>query len=96
MLGLSVAEKNEFLFQNGVNFNDLPSWQKRGAAMYWESYQKPAVNPKTGEAVLASRRRVAHDLELPIGELYAVFIEQFVAESNSWDTHSLTKPTNAI
>ncbi len=79
LLGLTVAEKNEFLFQNGVNFNELPAWQKRGSAVYWESYQKAAVNPKTGEAVLASRRRIAHDLELPIGESYAVFIEQFVA-----------------
>jgi len=24
--GMSVAEKNELLFQNGINFNDLPSW----------------------------------------------------------------------
>ena len=78
LLGLSVAEKNEFLFQNGVNFNDLPSWQKRGAAVYWEDYQKPAVNPKTGEAVFAPRRRLTHDLELPIGEQYGAFIGQFV------------------
>ena len=28
--GLSVAQKNELLFQSGVNFNDLPLWQKRG------------------------------------------------------------------
>jgi len=27
MSGLSVAQKNELLFQNGVNFNDLPLWQ---------------------------------------------------------------------
>lgn len=81
LLGLSVAEKNEFLFQSGLNFNDLPSWQKRGAAVYWDTYQKPAVKPITGESVLASRRRVAHDLELPIGEPYAAFIEHLVAES---------------
>ncbi len=81
LLGLSVAEKNEFLFQSGVNFNDLPSWQKRGTAVYWERYQKRAVNPKTGETALASRRRLAHDLELPIGEQYLAFIDQFVAEA---------------
>ena len=81
LLGLSVAEKHEFLFQSGVNFNDLPSWQKRGAAVYRKNYQKPAVNPKTGEAVLALRRRLTHDLELPIGEQYGAFISQFVAEA---------------
>ena len=28
--GVSVAKKNELLFQYGINFNDLPLWQKRG------------------------------------------------------------------
>src|SRR5437762_1731561 len=28
--GMSVATKNELLFQHGINFNDLPNWQKRG------------------------------------------------------------------
>lgn len=27
--GMSVAAKNELLFQHGINFNDLPRWQKR-------------------------------------------------------------------
>src|SRR5947208_6957524 len=34
--GLSVANKNELLFQNGINFNDLPLWQRRGVGLYWE------------------------------------------------------------
>ena len=28
--GMSVADKNELLFNNGINFNTLPNWQKRG------------------------------------------------------------------
>lgn len=44
MSGLSVAQKNELLFQNGVNFNDLPLWQKRGSGLYWEEYERPAEN----------------------------------------------------
>src|SRR5688572_10797788 len=46
-LQLTVAEKNELLFQNGINFNDVPNWQKRGIGMYWEEYEKPARNPVT-------------------------------------------------
>ena len=42
---VSVAEKNEMLFQHGINFNDLPSWQKRGIGIYWEEYDKPSENP---------------------------------------------------
>ncbi len=65
--GLSVAQKNELLFQQGINFNDLPAWQKRGMGVYWEQYEKPAVNPKTGEAVAASRRQAQTRLEIAYG-----------------------------
>src|SRR5262249_39924599 len=46
--GLSVSAKNELLFQNGINFNDLPSWQKRGSGLYWEEYERAGENPVTG------------------------------------------------
>ena len=82
-LGLSVSEKNEFLFRNGINFNDLPSWQKRGMGVYWETWEKPAVNPKTGEQVCAQRRRLKRDLELPMGEQYSEFMERFIAEASA-------------
>src|SRR6478672_7233106 len=34
--GLSTSAKNELLFHGGINFNDLPSWQKRGSGLYRE------------------------------------------------------------
>jgi tRNA(His) guanylyltransferase len=40
-----LAAKNELLFQNGVNFNDLPNWQKRGVGLYWETFEKQGVIP---------------------------------------------------
>jgi tRNA(His) guanylyltransferase len=78
--GLSVAAKNELLFQHGINFNDLPAWQKRGMGVYWETYEKAAVNPKTGENVAATRRRLRHDLELPMGEAYDALVAGFIPE----------------
>jgi tRNA(His) 5'-end guanylyltransferase len=80
LLGMSVAEKNELLFQNGVNFNDLPNWQKRGTGLYWEAYEKAATNPKTGETVTTTRRRIRHDFDLPMREEYGRFIERFLTE----------------
>ena len=74
MSGLSVAQKNELLFQSGVNFNDLPLWQKRGSGLYWEEYERPAENPVTGEKVVARRRRVRRDLELPMKDEYSAFL----------------------
>ncbi|MEI9479968.1 MAG: guanylyltransferase, partial [Deltaproteobacteria bacterium] len=78
---VSVAEKNEMLFQHGVNFNDLPSWQKRGMGVYWEEYDKPSENPLTGEKVTARRRRLRRDLELPMGDAYSTFVRQFLFQS---------------
>lgn len=74
LLGKSGADKNELLFSCGINFNDLPAWQKRGLGLYWEKYDKPAMNPLTGEAVAAGRRRLKCDLELPLKAAYEDFV----------------------
>jgi tRNA(His) 5'-end guanylyltransferase len=83
--GRSVADKNELLFQHGVNFNNLPQWQKRGVGVYWESFGKPGINPLTGETVLAQRRRLRVDLELPMKDAYSQFIDQLVRSSSMYD-----------
>ena len=77
--GMSVAAKNELLFQHGVNFNDLPLWQKRGIGLYWEEYERPAENPVTRQKVLARRRRIRRDLELPLKDEYSTFLQELIA-----------------
>ncbi len=79
--GQSVAFKNELLFRNGINFDRLPSWQKRGIGVYWDTYEKPGFNPKTGQAETATRRALKVDTELPLGEEYAGFIEELLHKS---------------
>jgi tRNA(His) guanylyltransferase len=76
--GLSTGEKNELLFQHGINYNDLPSWQKRGMGLYWEEFEKEAENPKTGQKVLARRRRIRREPELPMKEAYDQLIRQVI------------------
>lgn len=78
LAGMSVAAKNELLFERGVNFNDLPAWQKRGVGLSWESYAKAGVNPVTGETVSATRSRIKQDLELPKKDAYSAFIHQLL------------------
>ena len=72
--GLSVVAKNEFLFQHGINFNDLPAWQKRGIGIYWEEYAKEGWNPKMQLSVVARRLKLKTNYEMPIGEEYRRFI----------------------
>jgi Uncharacterized conserved protein len=76
--GQSVAFKNELLFQNGINYDELPSWQKRGMGVYWDTYIKQGFNPITGETENAERRTLKVDAELPIREEYAGFIKKLL------------------
>ncbi len=78
LFGVSVAAKNELLFNYGVNFNELPNWQKRGVGLYWEQHDIPARNPRTGESVVARRRRIAKQFDLPMKDEYSQFIGRLI------------------
>ncbi len=76
--GKSVADKNELLFQAGINFNDLPLWQRRGTGLYWERYEREGYNPKLDQKVVTTRRRIKVDQELPMGQEYAGFLSRLM------------------
>lgn len=78
LAGLSVADKNELLFRGGVQFNTLPAWHKRGAALYLREETRPGTDPRTGASRPTLRRVLHRDLELPVGEAYGVFVQAFV------------------
>lgn len=83
LLHLSVAQKNELLFQRGINFNGLPNWQKRGVGTYWQDFEKDGFNPKTRSTVKAIRRRLHTELELPMKDAYAEFIQNRLREAQA-------------
>jgi len=80
LIGKSVAFKNELLFQRGINFNELPNWQKRGIGVYYHKEYKEGYNPVTKERVSAKRRNIFVDYELKLGEEYGIWIERFLGE----------------
>ena len=82
LTGKSVAFKNELLFQHGINFNDLPAWQRRGAGVYYTSRTKEGFNPLTNERVTAERRVLFTDLELPIGDKYREFVLDLIKNAD--------------
>lgn len=82
MDGLSTADKNELLFQHSINFNDLPTWQKRGLGLYWEEHEKIGHNPITGENTITKRRQIKRDLNLPMKDEYSQFIKDLLVISN--------------
>ena len=79
--GQSVAFKNELLFQNGINFDKLPSWQKRGIGLYWTNEEKQGFNPVTGQTTTAIRRRLKTDFELPLRDGYADFVSTILNDA---------------
>lgn len=79
--GLNTASKNELLFGYGVNFNELPNWQKRGIGIYWKDYEKVGFNPKTEETVVVNRQELYVDYEIPMKEDYEAFILDIIKQN---------------
>lgn len=82
--GKTLGEKNELLFQHGVNFNEVPMWQRRGTGIRWETFEKPGLNPKTGEQTVATRRHIVRNQELPMNDGYREYLEETLAGDDAW------------
>jgi tRNA(His) guanylyltransferase len=79
LLGQSTRAKHELLFRRGLNYNDLPAWQKRGVGLYWERYERPGYNPLTATATTTTRTRLTTDLDLPLRAEYDTFLRELIA-----------------
>jgi tRNA(His) 5'-end guanylyltransferase len=79
--GMSVADKNELLFKQGINYNTIPAWQKRGIGFYYETIQKQSYNPRKEEVVLSDRKILKSDFELPMNEAYTQLLKRVLLET---------------
>ncbi|MDQ1095393.1 MULTISPECIES: tRNA(His) guanylyltransferase Thg1 family protein [Chryseobacterium] len=71
---MSQAEKNELLFQYGINYNTLPLWQKRGVGIYNKEVMKQGFNPVTNEKVDCVRKELFVEKELVLRGEYRAFL----------------------
>lgn len=76
--GMSIPDKLAFVAGLGIDFETLPAWQKLGIGVFWETFSKEGRDPRTGETVLATRRRLRREMELQGGESYGRFIRSFL------------------
>lgn len=81
--GQSVEFKNEWLFRQGINFNDVPSWQKRGSSVCWELYARQGWNPKEQKAVEVSRWKAVAGHELPMGAAHAEWMARVIERAQA-------------
>ena len=78
LTGTSTAAKNELLYAHGVNFNEVPAWQRRGIGLWLEEFERPGHDPVRGVDVVATRRRVRVERELPMKDEYRTFLTDTV------------------
>lgn len=74
MNGLGHAALGQRLREFGVEFDSLPTWERRGVGQRWGVVEREGVDPRTGTAVMTERRQVQVDEELPAGEAYAEYL----------------------
>jgi tRNA(His) guanylyltransferase len=72
----SREEKLALLREQGLDFTALPSWQRLGVGLCWESYGEAGFNPLIGKTTWTHSRRVRIDEVLPSGDDYAAYIQQ--------------------
>ncbi|OON67104.1 tRNA(His) guanylyltransferase Thg1 family protein [Hymenobacter sp. CRA2] len=75
---LSTGAKHELLMQRGINYHDLPAWQKRGTGVYWGQEVRTGYDPIRQQAVQATRRDLQVDYELPLGAEYEALVRQWL------------------
>lgn len=74
--GTTVADRNQLLFEHGININDCPAWQRRGTGLWWETYAKAGFDPVRGAGATATRRRIVVDRELPLHDDYRALVNR--------------------
>ncbi len=68
---MTSADKQGLLADAGIDFDGLPSWQKRGIAVYWVEREQTFLHPFTEEMAVRRLPLPRIDEELPSGEGFA-------------------------
>jgi tRNA(His) guanylyltransferase len=82
---MTVAQKNETLFQHGINFNNLSLWQRRGTGAYFETVELKGYNPHHQVETTYQRRKLKVDEELPMKEQYTTFLQSLLTVAKVTD-----------
>jgi tRNA(His) 5'-end guanylyltransferase len=70
--------KHEYLFERGVNFMNLPAWQRRGTVHHWTTVEREGFNPKDRVYTRVKRHVLGVNRELPSGDLYRAFVRGLI------------------
>jgi tRNA(His) guanylyltransferase len=51
--------------------------------LYWETYEREGYDPKRGQKVVTTRRRIKVDRGLPLGEEYAALLGRIMSGTDA-------------
>ncbi|MCP3802226.1 tRNA 5'-guanylyltransferase [Allokutzneria sp. A3M-2-11 16] len=80
--GTTAADKNELLFQHGINFNEVPTWHRRGIGLWREDVSREGHDPVRGVDVTTTRRQVHVERELPMKDDYRALVEKLITHGS--------------
>ena len=64
--GMNLSDIHEFLFENGINLNDVETYKKRGIAVYRKNKKVVGFNKKENKNQTSYRSYIYTDWQLPI------------------------------
>lgn len=61
---LKKQDIHELLYENGINIAHVPTWHKRGVAIYKITEENEGINPKNNQKNISTRTTIYIDLEV--------------------------------
>lgn len=86
--GRDRAARRALLLEHGVNFAEVPAWQRGGVGLYWQAREKVGYNPVAHSRVTAMRRAVKRDFDLPTGDGYGALLAGFFEHAGAEVAHA--------
>ncbi|MBQ9681866.1 MAG: guanylyltransferase [Neisseriaceae bacterium] len=77
LVGTDISFKVRFLLNHGIDFRELPHWQRFGSGVYFQQTNHQGFNPLTEQETTTQRRKLVIDEQLPVGDYYRQFIQRF-------------------
>ncbi|NHQ85041.1 guanylyltransferase [Iodobacter sp. HSC-16F04] len=76
----SSEEKKNILLNRGIDFENLPLWQKRGVGLYWDQEEIKGYNPIKNTETISNRTVIKTELELASHEEYSKFMDRLLTQ----------------
>lgn len=78
--GFSATQKQDLLWEHGIDIESLPLWQRFGFTATWEEFGKVGFNPKTQAEEKALRKRLIFNTKLVDGAEFGVWLQGALGE----------------